>query len=343
MLGIAAHPQFATNHFVYLFYTLSAKPQNDALSEQTAGNRVVRSTYHKPMRLVDPKLITEFPYVAGAHNGPDHNGGRILFGPDGKLYSVIGADQSRRGLEQNELADDGQDGGQQRRGRDFPASTTMAPFPADNPWASSADPAVRRWFAIGVRNSFGLAFDPVTAMLWDTENGEHKFDEINRVPPKFNSGWTAITGPTWHSDNAGIRPDHFVGAQILGAIVPRSDVQLAPQPRPAACLAFLNTDKYGPQHQNDLLVGDINGGWLFYFKLNKTRDGFNLHSKPLEQLVVEGDTPEDVLKNSSEIMFATNTSGITDIQIGPDGLLVSMVSYGNGCIYVLRAAGGAKL
>ena len=51
------------------------------------------------------------------------------------------------------------------------------------------------YVAMGIRNSFGLAIDPITGNLWDTENGNEDFDEINLVSPKFNSGWRTIMGP----------------------------------------------------------------------------------------------------------------------------------------------------
>ena len=61
--------------------------------------------------------------------------------------------------------------------------------------------AVNRYFAYGVRNSFGLAFDPQTGTLWDTENGEDSYDEVNIVDPGFNSGWKAVMGPISRSWN----------------------------------------------------------------------------------------------------------------------------------------------
>ena len=54
--------------------------------------------------------------------------------------------------------------------------------------------------AIGIRNSFGLAIDPVTGNLWATENGDDDFDEINLIPEKFNSGWRKIMGPATESE-----------------------------------------------------------------------------------------------------------------------------------------------
>jgi len=333
LLGVALHPHFAQNQFVYLFYTAAAGVRLDGRSERTGGQRVERYTWSHDT-LTDPRLITQFPYLPRDRNGPEHDGGKIIFGPDGKLYGTVG-DLLRRGLEQNETPDDGRP----------PASSGSSVIfrlnddgtvPADNPWAAHADPAVRRWFAVGIRNSFGLAFDPVSGVLWDTENGELTFDEINRVPPKFNSGWTTICGPTWHPDNRGLRPDRLLCGTLLGAQY-HDPVFSWYHCRGIACLAFLPTDRYGPEYKDTLVVGEVNGRWLFHFKLNARREAFDLHSPPLDKLVVEGDMPQDILQNSHEIMLATETGGIVDIQMGPDGLAY-LVSHYNGCIYVLKTA-----
>ena len=68
-------------------------------------------------------------------------------------------------------------------------------IPSNNPFAGHANADFHKWFAYGVRNTFGTAFDPVTGQLWDTENGPNVFDEINLVEAGFNSGWTPLMGP----------------------------------------------------------------------------------------------------------------------------------------------------
>jgi hypothetical protein len=64
-------------------------------------------------------------------------------------------------------------------------------IPNDNPFGGQ----LAKYYAYGVRNSFGLAFDPLTGELWDTENGPDSYDEVNLVLPGFNSGWEKIMGP----------------------------------------------------------------------------------------------------------------------------------------------------
>lgn len=72
---------------------------------------------------------------------------------------------------------------------------------ANNPFAAIGDKA-GRYYAYGIRNSIGFDFDIVTGKLWDAENGEDVFDEINVVKPGFNSGWKSVMGPM--NANAGV-------------------------------------------------------------------------------------------------------------------------------------------
>ena len=116
--------------------------------------------------------------------GPNHNGGPIAFGPDGKLYGITG-DLNRNEAEQNYQAqanNSSQVGGIYRLNDD-------GTVPGDNPFSGHSNADFHRWFAYGIRNSFGLTFDPATGNLWDTENGPGSYDEVNLVAPGFNSGW----------------------------------------------------------------------------------------------------------------------------------------------------------
>ena len=146
-------------------------------------NRVFRYTWSGG-KLVNPTQIKILPVLPGAN----HDGGIITFGPDGKLYIVIG-DLNRDGKLQNfPDGPDPDDTGVILRLNDdgSPAS--------DNPFFSQGIP-LNQYYAYGVRNSFGMVFDPVTGKLWDTENGPGSFDEINQVLAGFNSGWERIMGP----------------------------------------------------------------------------------------------------------------------------------------------------
>ena len=67
---------------------------------------------------------------------------------------------------------------------------------------------MHKYYAYGIRNSFGIAFDPLTGNLWETENGENTYDEINLVKPGFNSGWKIIMGPL--SRSSGVTENDLV-------------------------------------------------------------------------------------------------------------------------------------
>ena len=94
--------------------------------------------------------------------------------------------------------------------------------PVDNPFFAAgaviggdAGENIQRMFAYGIRNSFGMAFDPLSGDLWMLENGDDTFDEINRVVPKWNSGWVKIMGPLDRLNQyKSIETDHeFFGLQ----------------------------------------------------------------------------------------------------------------------------------
>ncbi len=147
---------------------------------------------------------------AGQPPRGNHDGGVLRFGPDGKLYVMVG-DLGRRGLLQNITAGgpvpDDQFGGPE------PDDAHMSGVilrlnddgttPSDNPFFNAATPFtgeaaanVKKIFAYGVRNGFGMDFDPFGGALWTQENGDDAFDEINRVAPGFNGGWIQLMGPS---------------------------------------------------------------------------------------------------------------------------------------------------
>ncbi len=133
----------------------------------------------------------------------------MRFGPDGKLFIMMG-DNGRRGFLQNVTSGapvpDDQFGGPE------PDNAHLTGFilrlnddgstPSDNPFfnvsttlTGEAAANIKKLFAYGVRNGFGLAFDPLSGNLWDQENGDDAFDEMNRVTAGSNNGWVQIMGP----------------------------------------------------------------------------------------------------------------------------------------------------
>jgi glucose/arabinose dehydrogenase len=159
MLGIALHPDFADKPFVYLYATRSA---GGGLRNQILRYRDDNG------RGVGRKIL--FSTVAGT--GQYHNGGRILFGPDGMLYAIVG--DAHDSSNAQDLTDE-------ERGK-IVRMTPGGGVPNDNPFDDHV-------WAYGIRNSFGFAFDPKTDELWETENGPECNDEVNRIVRGDNYGW----------------------------------------------------------------------------------------------------------------------------------------------------------
>lgn len=235
LLGIALQPDFAQSHGVYLYWTESSTGVDSAnlADVPLLGNRVDRYIWNPATEtLVFDKniiMLHAFQADAGQPMRGNHDGGKTVFGPDGKLYIQIG-DQGRRGQLQN-LASGPFGPGQpdDQFGGPAPDNAHLTgvilrlnpdgTIPADNPFAkvTMQDMAaieqragmpprvfaqlgeivtnVHKIFSYGRRNGFGLAFDPATGFLWESENGDDTFDEMNHITAGANGGWIQIMGP----------------------------------------------------------------------------------------------------------------------------------------------------
>ncbi|HZX02858.1 PQQ-dependent sugar dehydrogenase [Kribbella sp.] len=164
LLGVALSPNFATDHWVYFYHTASG------------DNRIVR------MKCENGKLAaTSSPVLTGLAKNRYHNGGRIAFGPDGKLYATVG-DAKDSGNAQNKNSLNG------KMLRMNPDGTP----PADNPFYSSGGNARYVW-SWGHRNPQGLAWDS-RGQLWASEFGENSQDELNLIQKGGNYGWPSCEG-----------------------------------------------------------------------------------------------------------------------------------------------------
>jgi len=184
------------------------------------------------------------------------------------------------------------------------------------------------YYAYGIRNSFGIDFDPVTGNLWDTENGPDYGDEINLVKPGFNSGWQVVQG-IWKP--VGIGTGDFVpGDELLnpGNLLVNFEGKghySAPEfiwkdTIGPTGIKFFNSDKLGRIYKDDLFVGCFQLGVIFHFDLNKDRTKLRL-SGGLNDTIA--DTSEE-LKDS---VFAAGLGRIADIEVGPDGYMYVLSGY----------------
>jgi glucose/arabinose dehydrogenase len=164
-------------------------------------------------RQTDNVPVPGHPGTTNNNENGNHNGGPTRFGPDGKLYVFMG-DQGRRGWLQNlpngpfltpPLVDD-TFGGPAPDNAHFSGMILRlnddGSTPPDNPFfaagaAVGGQPGanIQKIYSYGHRNGFGMAFDPMTGNLWETENADDAFSELNRVVPGMNGGWIQLAGP----------------------------------------------------------------------------------------------------------------------------------------------------
>lgn len=380
LLGIALHPQFAQNGFVYLYWTESSTGSDTANIDEVPllGNRVDRYVWNGSTLTFDRNLIKlrAFQQDAGQPSRGNHNGGVLRIGPDGKVYLIIG-DNGRRGLLQN-LASGGpvpddQFGGPEP---DNPHLTGVilrlnddGSTPADNPFFNApttltgeAAANIKKIFAYGVRNSFGVDFDPLSGTLWTQENGDDAFDEINRVTPGFNGGWIQTMGPVsrvaefraiemsygagnlqqlrWPPSNTATTAQQALARMFLLPGAQYSDPEfswkyaLAPSP-----IGFVKGRGLGPQFEGDLFVGasrtTLLNGYLFRFKLTADRQHFSFTDPRLADRVADNVDKFDVTESES-LVIGRDFGITTDIQTGPNGNLF-VVSLSNGAVYEIKS------
>ena len=238
LLGIALHPNFPSDPSVYLYWTESSTGADSTVVTEVGnpasmyqpgtpaplGNRVDRFVWNAQSQTLtyEGNLIRLHAFQhdnnnptstnpAAAYQG-NHNSGKIAFGPDGKLYIMIG-DNGRRGWLQNlpsgafiPPAVDDEFGGPEPDNNHLTGSifrlNSDGSTPTDNPFFSAGAAMggevganIQKIFSYGHRNGFGLAFDPFSGRLWDSENGDDSFDEINQVSAGGNYGWVQVMGP----------------------------------------------------------------------------------------------------------------------------------------------------
>ena len=315
LLGIAVSSNEGNKTSVFLYYTEKGAKKGEAL-----GNRIYKYELNEnATKLLNPKLLLDLPWEPG----PGHNGGVLKIGPDNNLYATIG-DVMRTGHNESQLYEtqiQNLQNGKEPDGRAGILRITQDGEPVNVGIIDDRYP-LNLYYAYGIKNSFGMDFDPLTGALWDTENGPTFGDEINLVEPGFNSGWKQIQG-IWKVnatlDKDGIAPTNgeglvnFAGKGKYSIPEFTWDKSVAP-----TALTFLNTDKLGQEYKNDILVGDIKYGSSYHFKLTADRKSLDLSGELTDKVA---NTSEEI----SKVIFAYGFGGITDLEIGPDGDLYVLV------------------
>lgn len=328
LLGIALHPDFANNGYVYLYYSRSTTGGDSGSQSTWSDNRVERYTWNGSA-LVNPVLIVSFPYDSSQANGPNHDGGVILFGPDGKLYGVTG-DLNRGRFTNPRIEQNTSSTAVAGVGGIFRLNPDGS-IPADNPFIAHSDPRIRRLWAYGIRNSFGMTFDALTAKLWLTENGPDKYDEINLVERGFNSGWLKIMGPdardatytennntAFNASDLVMLPNAYYADPVFSWLTPIG----------VTSICFLRSARFDIGTRDQAVVGEANNGQLYFFAMNASRDDFIL-TGALADRVADSTTERNLSR------WGTSWGVVTDLKIGPDGYLY-VCSLFAGRVYRIR-------
>jgi glucose/arabinose dehydrogenase len=389
LLGIALDPHFFVSGRVYLYWSESSTgaDSTDLAAVPLLGNRVDRFYWDGSTLTHDLNIIRlrAFQADAGQPLRGNHDGGVLRFGPDRKLYVVVG-DLGRRGQLQNlpngpfgpGIPDD-QFGGPEpddehlsgvilRLNRNGTAPRSNPFFRVGRAMGGEVGANVQKIFAYGLRNSFGMAFDPVSGDLWEQENGDDSFSELNRAEAGFNSGWVQIMGPPervsefksiettvtpsppdpfaatyfglqqirWPPTNIADTPAEALSRLFMlpGAEYSAPELSWRFEVAPAG-IGFLASRALGREYRNDLFMGAartfLEGGHLFRIELTRNRKRVDVDDPRLADRVADNRHKWEITE-SETLLFGRNFGIGTDVQTGPNGNLY-VVSLSDGAVY----------
>jgi len=330
LLGIAVQKTSDRNQtgiinahtYVFLYYTANEKESNTTQGKDSVSNRLYRYDL-VDNKLVNPKKLLELPAEY------DHNGGPILIGPDKHSVYISIGDLENQSYKVNAHKALNNKTGMQPDGSGGILRVTFNGKPVNGGLLGNTYP-LNLYYAYGIRECFGMDFDPITSTLWDTENGANWGDEINLVNEGFNGGWNKVQG-IWRNvgDNIPTSSDIAYNQSDLVSFDGKGKY------RPPEFtwnhtvgptgLKFLSTDKLGKQYENDMLVAEVDNGRIYHFKLNNNRNALLLNGSITDKLANSD-------KELDDVIFAKGFGLITDLKLGYDGYLYVVV-YNEGKIY----------
>jgi aldose sugar dehydrogenase len=399
LLSLVLHPDFPANPSVFIRWTESSTGVDSAvvLDVPLLGNRVDRFVWNGNTLTQAENLITlrslqtdniavpGHPGTTNANPQGNHNGGVLRFGPDGKLYLFMG-DQGRRGWMQN-LANgpfltdpkvDDTVGGPAPDAAHLSGVilrlNTDGTAPADNPFFAAGAALggevganIQKVFSYGHRNGFGMAFDPMmSGSLWETENADDAYAELNRVIPGMNGGWVQFAGPVSRISSFKSIETTLFGSAIQQVRYPPTRVAYSPGAAlsrlfmlPGATYVdpelswtyeigpsgttFVTGNALGAEYNGTLWMGSsrgfqqvgANGGSLYRIKLTPDRLHVDTSADPrLADKVADNLFRAQKFEGTeSETLQIGRGFGTTaDIEQGPDGNLY-VVSVTDNAIY----------
>jgi glucose/arabinose dehydrogenase len=385
LLGIALHRNFMVNGFVYLFWseTLSGMDSNSGTDVPLLGNRLDRFVWNGSTLTFDRTLIRfrALQQDAGQQVRGNHDGGVVRFGPDGKVYVIVG-DTGRRGQMQNlefgpfgPGVPDDQFGGPEPDDAHFTGVIVRlnddGTTPTDNPFydvgaeiGGQAGANIQKIYAYGIRNSYGLNFDPLSGDLWQNENGDDTFSELNRVEPGMNSGWVQIMGPSsrvaqfkeietspqffglqqirWPPTNIADTEAEALSRLFMlpGAHFSDPEFSWKFEVAPAG-LGFVTGRALGQQYHGDLFMGGARdflfSGHIFRMEISGNRRMVGVDDPRIEDRVADNLGKFEATESES-LVWGQNFGLTTDILQGPNGNLFVLSNTRGALFEVFRPA-----
>jgi glucose/arabinose dehydrogenase len=243
LLALTFDPNFSTNRYVYLHYTRkgtsTTSPHNRVVRVTASGDRAVAGS---------EKLVFRLNDQSAADQSPEHMGGAIDFGKDGKLYVATG---------DNSTPDNAQKP-TNLRGKLLRINKNGT-IPTNNPFYATASGNNRAIWALGLRNPFKFAVEPATGTVFINDVGEDAWEEINQNEKGANYGWPVHEGVA--NDPEYVDPVFAYGHDPDGTLDPNT----------TGCSitggTFYNptdptTPWFPPEYEGDYFFADFCGGWI---------------------------------------------------------------------------------
>jgi glucose/arabinose dehydrogenase len=396
LLGMALDRFFRHNGLVYLYWSETTQAVDNSAGDAVPlmGNRLdqfkwdgTNLVYVKTLfrgRALQDDLTNRTNPANPVFRG-NHNGGVVRVGPDGKVYLQIG-DTGRRGQTQNlfdgpfgEGIPDDQFGGPDITNEHLTGVILRlnpdGSAPRDNPfWKVGAERGgqvganLKKIYAYGLRNGFGMAFDPFSGDLWEQENGDDSFSEINRTFPGFNSGWTQVMGPldrvaqykaieTNRGPTGDPAANSYYGLQQNRWLPER----IADNPRDAeralfklpgsrfsdpemawkyefapGGIGFISDRTLGKDYKGDMFIGSASfrGGNLFHLPIHNNRRTIDPDDKRLRDGVADNLRKYD-LTESETLLFGSGFGVTPEVEESPRGSLI-VASSSLGTVFEIR-------
>ena len=310
LLGVTFDPDFATNNFVYVYYTATTP---------TVHNRISRFTANGDVAVAGSEVVLlDLDSLSSATN---HNGGAIHFGEDGKLYAAVG-DNANGGNAQT-LAN--------LLGKMLRLNADGS-IPTDNPFYGQAAGVNRAIWALGLRNPYTFSIEPVTGRMFINDVGQNTWEEINEGVAGSNYGWPDTEGPT---NNVLFRAPVYAYQHGAGT--------------PTGC-AITGGAFYSPRdalqfpssYDGDYFFADYCGGWIYSLETsNYTVTQFATGiASPVDLKVSDDGALYYLARGGGTVVMITYANAPPSITSHPGNLTVAA---GQSATFSVSASGAAPL